>query len=128
MIRNEASGTFPHKMIRDHYGGEKGFWNFLKSRKNDNCLMGCSIKGNGKEGPQVVDGTPTGLILNHAYALLNVLEIDNKEKGQDKIKLVVLRNPWGRGEWEGSWSGDSKEIKEYKEDLEDFISSLPPDE
>ena len=31
--------------------------------------MGCSIKGNGKEGPHVVDGKPTGLIMNHAYGV-----------------------------------------------------------
>lgn len=37
------------------------FWTFLLDRKNDNCLMGCSIKGNGKNGPQVIDGKETGL-------------------------------------------------------------------
>jgi len=69
---------FPNKMIKEHYGGgAEGFWKFLLNRKNDNCLMGCSIKGNGKEGPQVLDGKPSGLILNHAYALLNVMEIEN---------------------------------------------------
>ena len=38
-------------MIEQHYGGEHGFWNFILERDNDNCLMGCSVKGNGKEGP-----------------------------------------------------------------------------
>jgi len=28
----------------------------LKERKNENCLMGCSIKGNGKEGELIIDG------------------------------------------------------------------------
>ena len=37
--------------------------------------MGCSIKGYGKEGPLVMDGHPTGLILNHAYAIRDVVEI-----------------------------------------------------
>lgn len=64
-------------------------------RKKDNCLMGCSIKGNGKEGAQVVDGIPTGLILNHAYSLLNVMEIDNLKDKNDPIRLLILRNPWG---------------------------------
>ena len=49
MIRNEKSGVFPHKMIDQHYGGSAGFWNFLKERDNDNCLLGCSIKVYGKE-------------------------------------------------------------------------------
>jgi hypothetical protein len=36
-------------MVQDHYGGANGFWNFLMERINDNCLMGCSIRGNGKD-------------------------------------------------------------------------------
>jgi len=39
--------------------------------------MGCSIKGNGKEGGQVVDGKPTGLILNHAYGLQDIMELED---------------------------------------------------
>lgn len=26
LIKDEKAGAFPHKMIRDHYGGEHGFW------------------------------------------------------------------------------------------------------
>ena len=51
LLKNEATQTFPNKMIRQHYGGEQGFWKFILARRNDGCLMGCSIKGNGKEGP-----------------------------------------------------------------------------
>lgn len=50
LIKNETSGVFPHKMIEQHYGGSKGFWDFLLARDNEKCLLGCSIKGNGKEG------------------------------------------------------------------------------
>jgi hypothetical protein len=38
-------------MVGQHYGGEHGFWAYILDRKNDACLMGCSIKGYGKEGP-----------------------------------------------------------------------------
>jgi len=38
-------------MIEQHMGGSNGFWAFLMARDGDKCLMGCSIKGNGKEGP-----------------------------------------------------------------------------
>lgn len=47
LIRNEKTGDFPHKTIKDQYGNdsENGFWEFLLARDRDNCLMGCSIKG-----------------------------------------------------------------------------------
>jgi hypothetical protein len=108
-------------MIEAHYGGKDGFWQFLKDRKNDNCLMGCSIKGNGKEGAQVVDGQPTGLILNHAYSILCVLELDDSKDSSKHHRLIILRNPWGKGEWEGAWGSGSKEMKKYTEELEEFI-------
>jgi hypothetical protein len=38
-------------MIEQHMGGSNGFWKFLMDRDGDKCLMGCSIKGMGKEGP-----------------------------------------------------------------------------
>jgi len=38
-------------MIEQHYGGHDGFWAYILARRQDACLMGCSIKGNGKEGP-----------------------------------------------------------------------------
>ena len=101
-------------MIRDHYGGEKGFWNFLKSRKNDNCLMGCSIKGNGKEGPQVVDGTPTGLILNHAYSILGIFEVEDPKDKARPIRLLSLMNPWGQGEWTGKFADEDEAWDDHK--------------
>lgn len=112
LVRNEKSGVFPHKMIEQHYGGKDGFWKFLDSRYEDGCLMGCSIKGYGKEGQLVVDGQPSGLLMNHAYSILAVVELDDVTTKDDKqIKLLRLRNPAGRGEWNGEWSDDSEEFK-----------------
>ena len=69
LIRNENTGLFPHEMVKKFYGGEDGFWGFLMARRQDNCLLGCSIKGYGKCGLMVIDGSPTGLLYNHAYAI-----------------------------------------------------------
>lgn len=121
---------FPHRTIQAHYGGIDGFWKFLLQRKTDNCLMGCSIKGNGKEGPQMIDGHATGLILNHAYGINDILELPDtfaKKKGQ-VIQLLRLRNPWGNSEWNGAWSSNSEELVKYGQILEKYIKSLPPDE
>jgi len=64
-------------MIDQHYGGSDGFWDFLMARDNEKCLLGCSIKGYGKEGPLVLEGKNSGLILNHAYSLNDIMEMDD---------------------------------------------------
>lgn len=112
LIRNETTGVFPHKMI-ENYGGKEGFWQFLRERKNDGCLLGCSIKSE-KGGPQVVDGAPTGLINNHAYGLENIIEVEDPYDKTKPIRLVQLRNPWGNSEWTGAWSDGSIEMERYK--------------
>jgi hypothetical protein len=94
-------------MIEQHYGGEQGFWEFILDRDNDRCLMGCSIKGNGKGGPQIVDGQPTGLILNHAYGITDVVEFIDPFNKSKVIRLLRLRNPWGKSEFLGAWSDGS---------------------
>lgn len=38
-----------------------------------------------------------GLIKAHAYSVIKAYRKDN-------IRLIKLRNPWGRGEWTGAWS------------------------
>jgi len=92
--------------------------------------MGTSIKGDGKEGPHMVDGQPTGLILNHAYGISDIVEfIDPYDKSKSKkIRLLRLRNPWGKSEFLGAWSGTSEEMRKYRSMIEAYILSLPPDE
>jgi len=40
--------------------------------------------------------TDTGLVASHAYTLISGHEVDTKE---GKVRLVELRNPWGKTEW-----------------------------
>jgi Calpain family cysteine protease len=58
-----------------------------------------------------------GLALGHAYSVLRAVEAvgeDNK-----RVRLVLIRNPWGKrdsegaGEWNGPWSDGSKEWTPY---------------
>lgn len=127
LIRNESTGCFPHKMIEQFYGGKEGFWQFLLQRRQDNCLLGCSIKAE-KGGQLIVDGTPTGLIKNHAYGLTDVLEFEDPYDKSRPLRLLKMKNPWGHTEWKGAWSGDSAEAEKYKMLLEEYNKTLPPDE
>jgi hypothetical protein len=74
--------------------------------------------------------------MGHAYSLLDVGEIDVRDekdasgKKMRKERLVKVRNPWGRGEWEGSF-GDRSEEREtlYKDEIERvFFLDGPPQE
>lgn len=52
-----------------------------------------------------------GICGSHAYSLLSAVEIyENQGKySRDpnrgrKIRLILMRNPWGQNEWKGEWS------------------------
>eukprot|EP01043_Picozoa_sp_COSAG02_P093237 COSAG02_NODE_29774_length_563_cov_0.989224_1_plen_129_part_10 len=78
-------------------------WALLRKFKQRGNLMGCASNG---EEPQVARVAPQmGLVLNHAYSLLDVWE--GQRRNGERIKLLKLRNPWGEGEWKGKWSAGS---------------------
>lgn len=64
---------------------------------NKEFLFGCStgVFGGGF-------GSRKGIIENHAYSIQRVVEIEGQ-------RLILLRNPWGKGEWKGAWADGSKE-------------------
>jgi hypothetical protein len=45
-----------------------------------------------------------GLVDAHAYSLISAREIKAKS---GRVKLVQVRNPWGKKEWGGDWSDNS---------------------
>lgn len=48
-----------------------------------------------------------GLIAGHAYTLLNCMQVPMDCSTSQGTRLLELRNPWGNGEWKGSWSDSS---------------------
>ena len=76
--------------------------------------MGSSIQSNPKEQTKVEQDAGGGLFFGHAYSILNAGEI---EFNGQKIRLIRLRNPWGRGEWDGDYSDSSTkwENADFKE-------------
>ena len=72
-------------------------WNKLKKEKNNNNVI-CS----GTRRLGIFENV--GLISQHAYAIMNIYEVDYEGK---KLRLVKLRNPWGEKEFNGDWSDRS---------------------
>ena len=51
------------------------------------------------------DSSQSGVVQGHAYTLLKV-DILNVQGQQ--VRLVQLRNPWGKGEFKGAWSDNDQ--------------------
>ena len=92
-------------------------WDMLVKYRKWNSLMGCSIQNKDKKAKAEAHGEK-GLIMGHAYSFLdlNTIQIPGPGgKGTEEVRLVRVRNPWGRGEWEGDWSDDSEQYAKHQE-------------
>ena len=88
-------------------------------------MMGCSVdsKGNNIEQEVFFNNRHTGILAGHAYSILDVFEIPKpRGKKRNKSRLLRIRNPWGRKEWNGKWSDDSVETKKNKENIENELN------
>ncbi|KAK1971428.1 calpain family cysteine protease [Colletotrichum sublineola] len=102
-------GGFTGEAIEDLTGGvtseiyttdildKEYFWNEKLLKVNQDWLLGCST-GFASRGW----GERKGIIEMHAYSVMKAIEMDGH-------RLVLLKNPWGKGEWKGAWSDGSKE-------------------
>ena len=77
------------------------FWKKLMHWDEAGYMMSCSTPGEDKwsEGGGMPQGGP-GLVSGHAYSLLEV-------KQYREHRLLHIRNPWGKFEWNGNWSDNS---------------------
>lgn len=76
------------------------FWAMLQRADRCGFTMMAASHGQGEER------SADGVISGHAYSLISIYEF--LHRGQE-VRLLKLRNPWGRGEWAGAWS-DSDEV------------------
>jgi len=92
--------------------------------------MGCSNSG-ATEREVLIDGERCGIMSGHAYGLNDVIDIwDGPEGSKDRNnhRLLRVRNPWGRVEWNGPWSDYSEEIEEHKKMILKYVAELEDDE
>lgn len=71
-------------------------WNYLMKASQLEYAMVCSSNPGSD-----TDTSQSGVVQGHAYTLLKV-DILNVQGQQ--VRLVQLRNPWGKGEFKGAWS------------------------
>jgi hypothetical protein len=85
------------KMVSALQESQNEKWRMLlDARKNGDLLGAGSLSGSDTEK------TSDGVVLGHAYSILDVREIEEN-------RLLQMRNPWGQGEWKGRWSDNSRE-------------------
>lgn len=78
------------------------FWELMLKYYRMGCLMGCS---NATKEADADDGEAAGIdgiMSNHAYGILEVRDIEN-------LQLLRIRNPWGKGEWKGTFADEEEE-------------------
>ena len=73
------------------------------------------------------EGTPCGILSGHAYSIIDVIEIkvkimnDKEEYEEADQRLMRLRNPWGKKEWNGAFSDGSDELADNLKALNTYV-------
>ena len=82
-------------------------WAKLLSFEAAGFLMSASVGGGSKAAADAADAME--LLTDHAYSLLRVvgLTVPTGPAAGRQVRLVELRNPWGKKEWKGDWSDSS---------------------
>ena len=66
--------------------------------------------------------------MNHAYGIIDVIELDEEDDDLEPVRLLLLRNPWGQSEWLGAFGTGSEELETYRTVLTNYIKTLPDEE
>lgn len=95
-------------------GTPEAHWRRILEGERKNFIMGCATDDIADKGNDDQD-EGTGLCGLHAYSLLAAYELTqdgsgyrvkrpSEPKDPSSVRLVKIRNPWGKGEWKGEWS------------------------
>jgi hypothetical protein len=96
----------------------------LVTAKQDGTMMGCSAEG-GTEHFIQVNGEDSGVMSGHAYGVIDVFELpyEPAKNYHKSHRLIILRNPWGYGEWKLKWSDNpdySAKIDQFKGQIDAY--------
>jgi len=99
-------------------------WRLVKRYTQTKALCAASSHPNADQKSRIVS---RGIVTSHAYSILDARDAvtgATMGMGGTKWRLVRLRNPWGRKEWNGAWSDRSK----IWDDFKDLKASLHVDD
>jgi hypothetical protein len=85
---------FPCSMHYFQHYNQEDLWKMITYSDSRNDIMTCSAFKTGN-----------GIYASHQYTLRFAGEI--KDNNGNVVRLVCIRNPWGRCEWQGDWSDNS---------------------
>lgn len=96
----------PHKFfLHEDYQRKEYIWARILQADKMKCPMATAVASMADEDLTRTDVKNAGLVDAHAYSLIGakVVEDDNGKKW----RLIKIRNPWGKKEWQGAWSDKS---------------------
>lgn len=79
-------------------------WEKVKEADALQYVITAGCVGTGVAAEDAANYARLGLIVDHAYAVISAKEIQVSGR---QVKLLKIRNPWGRFEWSGNWSDNS---------------------
>ena len=85
------------------------FWKDLKKWHQLGYLIGCAKIVKDENGKQEEGSGTHGIMYNHAYGILRVVDID-------QLQLIRVRNPWGtgQGEWTGKFADEDEAWDDHR--------------
>ena len=121
MMKEYSSLKFDYEMKTQ--SGKKVTSKYYTRNKS---MMGCSVEPNSRSREQQVSmqGHNIGIISGHAYSILDAFEIPKprSKKPRKCSRLLRIKNPWGKYEWNGKWCDNSEEVIKNKERIENVLN------
>jgi calpain-15 len=109
----------PHKrFFHEDFRRKDYIWNKIKKADSLGQPMATAVYSAADEDVSKSEVKKLGLVDAHAYSLIAAREIED-DSGK-KVRLIQIRNPWGKKEWQGDWGDKSDKWTEKTKDQVDF--------